>query len=154
MWRGAKLRINTGWASTMIISALLVLVLLFIAAALCEIGVTLLYFFRGENWYSEKLSSLTPDRRAETWLKHWPLWLQRPGPFQYTILSEIGNGKWESHKSVIPFLLQGSEWSSQETPGSSREASGGPCGSATVSHSYWHPMYLKVQIIHWALVPW
>lgn len=40
----------------MIISALLVLVLLFIAAALCEIGVILVYFFRGENWYSEKLS--------------------------------------------------------------------------------------------------
>lgn len=118
MWRGAKLRINIGWASTMIISTLHVLVLLFIAAALCEVGVVLLYFFRGGSWYSEKLSWLTQDQRVEPWLKFWPPRLQRQGHFQYTDLSQIGNGNsirmwflsyYKALKGVLRRLLEAAE---------------------------------------------
>ena len=124
MWRGAKLRINTGWMASMTMSTLLVLVLLFIAADLCQIGVILIsFFFRGGNWYSEKLTWLIQDPRAESWLNHWLPWLQKPGRFQYTTLSQIGNRKWESFKSVSPSLLQRSERGSKETPGRSRRPS-------------------------------
>ena len=80
-----------------------------------------LFFFRGENWYSEKLTWLIQDPRAEPWLNHWLPWLQRPGRFQYTTLSQIGNRKWESFEyESFPITkiwkgFQGGSWKEQKT---------------------------------------
>lgn len=37
------------------------------------------------------------------------------------ILSQIGNGKWEPHKSLVSFLFHGYERYAQQIPGNSRE---------------------------------
>lgn len=96
------------------------------------------------------LSELIQDQKAEPRL--WRCWFQSPGPFPYTTLAQIGNKRWESYKSVIPFLLQGSERGAQETSGSSREAARGHHGSGTTRPSSWHSTHSKGDIIHWTLV--
>ena len=83
-----------------------------------------------------KLTHSRSKSRAMTQILTTPT----PKTRSFSIHRPVSNRKWEFHKNVIPFLLQGSERGAQETPGSSREAAGGPHGSGTIRHSYSHSM--------------
>lgn len=149
MWRGAKLRINTGWTAAMMMSTLLVLVLLFIAADLCQIRVILIYFFQRGKLVFRKVN-LTHSRSKSRALTQ-PLTALAPKTRLFSVHNPVSNRKQEVGILwvwVLPYYkdLKG-------VPRRLLERAEDLHDSATTRHSNLHPIYLKVEIIHWEPVP-